>query len=148
MSHREHEPQEDRTVCLKHLADSDGRYDVQALHFLFEALAYSQELFSKDTDSEEEEARHVTGQELCEGIRLLALEQFGFMAKAVFEGWGIYRTADFGEMVYLLIQNKLMAKRDSDSIEDFHGVYDFETAFEDAFESERKQKRSRHGPTT
>ncbi|MEW6355075.1 MAG: Minf_1886 family protein [Planctomycetota bacterium] len=127
---------------LAKIARSDGRYDPQAFQFLFEALSYTQGLFEKNRDSETEEGRHVTGQELCEGVRRFAIEQFGYMAKAVFEEWGVFRTDDFGEMVYLLIQHQLMARRDSDSIDDFHNVYDFASAFDDVFVPE-KTKRDR-----
>ena len=129
------------------LAKNDGRYDIRAFQFLFEALKYAQELYGKDSESENEIERHVTGQEMCEGIRRFALEQFGYMAKAVFEGWGIYRTDDFGEIVYLLIQNRLMAKTESDSIEDFHRIYDFHTAFEDVFAPDKsKEGRAKRRP--
>jgi len=112
-----------------------------------EALTYTQKLFEKNLDSQTEEERHVTGQELCKGIRQFALEQFGYVAKAVLEEWGIYRTDDFGEMVYRLIQHQLMAKRDSDSIDDFHNVYDFHTAFEDVFTVEKpKRNHAGHKP--
>lgn len=139
----------DLTVSLSEIAKDDGRYDVHVFQFLLESLTYSQQLFGKNIESENEEERHVTGQELCEGIRRHALEQFGFMAKTVFEGWGIHTTDDFGEIVYLLIRNKLMAKRESDSIGDFHNVYCFDTAFDDAFAFEKgEKKKSRRGQAT
>lgn len=132
---------------LGEIANGDGRYAPQAYHFLMEALTYTQELFEKDLDCQTEEERHVTGQQLCEGIRRFALDQFGYVAKAVLEEWGIYRTDDLGEMVYLLIQHQLMAKRDSDSIGDFHNVYGFDTAFEDVFiAKEPKRDRARRRP--
>ena len=119
------------------------------VEFLFEALSYTQELYEKDIQGGSEQDRHVTGQELCQGIRQLAMERFGYMAKTVFEGWGIYRTDDFGEMVYLLIRNRLMAKRESDSLGDFRKVYEFSAAFEDVFSpSQRERRGARRKPTT
>ena len=52
----------------------------------------------------------VTGQELLDGIRLYALDQFGPMAITVLEEWGIRSCADFGEMVFEMIEVSLLAK--------------------------------------
>ena len=144
----EREQQDDIVASLRQIAEDDGRYDVQAFQFLFEALSYSQSLFGKDPETDNQEELHVTGQELCQGSRELALERFGYMAKSVFEGWGIFNTNDLGEIVYLLIQNQLMTRRESDSIEDFRRVYDFDTAFEDVFFGERsKSKEAKRRPS-
>ena len=54
----------------------------------------------------------MTGQELCEGIRQLALKAFGPMVPTVFEYWGVRKTDDFGEMVWKLITSH-SAERDA-----------------------------------
>lgn len=77
--------------------------------------------------------RHLTGQELCEGIREFALEQYGFMAKVVLNSWGVQTTGDFGEIVYNMIRVGLMKKSKSDRREDFNDVFDFEDAFQRNF---------------
>ena len=51
------------------------------------------------------------------------------LARTVLARWNIRATADFGEMVYLLIANGAMSKTDEDSLEDFRDVYDFDEAF-------------------
>ena len=64
-------------------------------------------------DAEEQEAaaeRHLTGQQLCEAIRLYALDQYGYMAKCVLNSWGVHNTGDFGEIVFNLIRVGLMRK--------------------------------------
>src|SRR5262249_54813684 len=71
---------------------------------------------------------HVTGPELLDGVRDLALREFGLMARTVFRIWGINRTADIGEIVFNLVEEKLMSKTDRDSRTDFEGVYDLDTA--------------------
>ena len=78
--------------------------------------------------------RHVTGQQLCEAIRLHALEQYGYMAKVVLNRWGVTSTSDFGEIVYNLIRLGWMKKSDSDRREDFDNCYDFSEAFEQQYE--------------
>ena len=83
---------------------------------------------SSQPDSEEEGAsdRHLTGQELCGAIRQYALDQYGYLAKCVFNSWGVHRTGDFGEIVFKLIEVGQMRKTPTDRREDFEGVFDFD----------------------
>ncbi len=82
---------------------------------------------------------HLTGQQLCEAIRQLALEQFGLMARVVLHSWGVHVTGDFGEIVYNLIDIGLMKKSETDRREDFNDVFDFEEAFERQFKITRPE---------
>lgn len=72
---------------------------------------------------------HVSGQELCESARRLALRQFGFLARTVLESWGLRSTADMGEVVYNLIASGHLEKTPQDRRSDFKDIYDFATAF-------------------
>ena len=89
------------------------------------------------TDSPPRRAPHLTGQQLCQGIREYALEQYGLMAKIVLNSWGIRSTGDFGEIVYNLIAIGSMKKSPSDRREDFDNVYDFDEAFRQNFRMKR-----------
>ena len=80
-----------------------------------------------------ESESHLTGQELCEAIRINALEQFGYMALVVLRSWGLRTTSDFGEIVYNLIDIGVMNQSESDRREDFNDVYDLEQAFREEF---------------
>lgn len=82
----------------------------------------------------EGEHRHLTGQELCEAIRRLALERFGYLAKCVFQSWGLSSSGDFGEMVFNLIRLGRMRRTEDDRREDFDEAFDFETDLRAAFE--------------
>ena len=82
---------------------------------------------------------HLTGQQLCEAIRLYALEQFGLMTRVVLASWGIHSTSDFGEIVYNLIDIGMMKKSDTDRREDFEDVFDFEEAFQRHFKITRAE---------
>ena len=73
--------------------------------------------------------KHVNGQELLEGIREFAIEQYGPMVKTVFNHWGITKTGDFGNIFFNLVDKKLLSKTEEDSITDFKDVYDFEHTF-------------------
>lgn len=119
------------------LLQQDQRYHIEAYQFVREALAYAQEILKMPAQETEEATgseHHVTGQQLCEAIRQYALDQYGFMSKIVLGSWGIYRTSDFGEIVYNLIRIKQMKKSDADRREDFNDVYNFETAFDPVFQ--------------
>jgi len=105
----------------------DGRYPPEAYEFLHRGLEHTTRLMYGPEAPEG--PRHVSGQQLCEGLRALALETWGPLAPAVLAKWKIRSTRDFGEMVFLLVGLELMGKQDSDRIEDFDDVYDFHQAF-------------------
>jgi len=77
-----------------------------------------------------ESPRHITGPELAEGVRRLALDQFGPMARTVLEHWGIHRTEDMGRVVFAMVEHGILVKQDGDRPEDFADLFDFEEAFE------------------
>ena len=76
---------------------------------------------------------HVSGQELLCGLRRLCCQRWGLMAPHVLRQWGIRRTEDFGEMVFLMVEDEELQwrKRECDRREDFANGFDFKTAFED-----------------
>ena len=76
------------------------------------------------------EPRHITGRELAESVRDLAIDRFGPMARTVLEHWGIHATSDVGDIVFLLIDSGVLIKRDEDAREDFADVFDFDEAFD------------------
>jgi uncharacterized repeat protein (TIGR04138 family) len=77
--------------------------------------------------------RHVTGQQLLAGIRDYALNEYGPMALTLFHEWGVQRGEDFGEIVFNMVENHLLAKTKKDSREDFKEGYDFDEAFRQPF---------------
>lgn len=109
---------------IEKIAEKDPRYNAEAYFFLMKGLNF--------TVSRLEKRRHISGQELSEGVRLYAIEQFGPMARTVLESWGISSTEDFGNIVFNMISAKLLSKTQEDSIADFRGVYDFKEAFDRA----------------
>jgi len=130
------------------LLAADKRYQREAYAFVFEALRYAHDTMhlGSETPAEAVEAtqpdavsegqRHLTGRELCEAIRRLAHEQFGYMAKTVFNSWGVQRTGDFGSIVFNLIDIGEMSKTKHDRREDFEDVFDFETGLRQEFRIE------------
>ena len=128
---------------LAELLRRDKRYHLEAYVFVFDALRYAHEQLGMGRSpgsiddtvvaDESEQERHVTGQQLCEAIRLYATKQYGGLAKSVLNHWGVSSTADFGEIVFNLISIGQMRKTDNDRREDFDDVFDFEEAFRDTF---------------
>ena len=118
---------------LAEVVKKDPRFAYEAYEFVFHALGHTQKLLKREPPADEERAKgdaryHVSGPELLQGIRDLALREFGFMARTVFQQWGIRRTGDFGDIVFNLIEAGLMSKTDRDSRADFHDVYDLDQA--------------------
>ena len=72
---------------------------------------------------------HVTGQELVFGMAGHLKTEYGPFARLVLDGWNIHGTLDFGRMVFNLIEVGLMRKQETDVIEDFLEVYDFDEVF-------------------
>ena len=46
----------------------------------------------------------ISGAELLEALRELAVEQFGKRAKAILNKWGIFKCEDFGEIVFKMVE--------------------------------------------
>jgi uncharacterized repeat protein (TIGR04138 family) len=105
------------TVQLK-----DVRFHRDAYDFVLDAL--------HGVISNLSERRHISGRELAEGVRGLAMERFGPLARTVLGHWGIHSTGDLGEMVFDLVEMGILVKHTGDRPEDFVDVFDFEEVFD------------------
>ena len=117
---------------LAEIVRRDPRYAYEAYQFVQEALEFTQKKLGRRPTPEKPEdvepQHHVRGWELLEGIRDLALREYGLMARTVFRMWGIEKTDDFGEIVFNLVESNLMSKTDEDNRKDFQNVYDLDEA--------------------
>jgi uncharacterized repeat protein (TIGR04138 family) len=118
----------DRDDVIREIVQRDGRYRVEAYSFLLESLDFTITRRAKGQ-------KHVTGAELLEGFRDLAVQTFGFLARAVLSEWGIGTTDDVGDLVFNLIEEDLLQKTADDRREDFHDLFDFAEAFEHGFQA-------------
>lgn len=107
---------------LGQLRERHPKFHGKAYLFLLSALHSVMESLDRP--------RHVSGAELADGVRRLALSRFGPMARTVLEHWGVRSTEDLGEIVFALVDFGILMKQDEDSPEDFRAVFDFEEAFE------------------
>lgn len=125
-----------RQVDLSEVVRKDPRYQYEAYEFLFAALQHTQKMLGRAPQELREDvpANHVTGRQLLDGFRNLALQEYGLMARGVLAHWGIHTTDDVGEMVFNLVEAGLMSKSQDDKKEDFHGVFDWNEALLGGFE--------------
>lgn len=125
---------------LEQILARDARYHREAYIFVREALDFTQKINGKDAHAAarhrggaETPEKHVTGQELLKGIRQFALASFGPMTLTVFSEWGITECRDFGNIVFNMVETRLLSKTDNDSRDDFTAGYDFDEAFREPF---------------
>jgi uncharacterized repeat protein (TIGR04138 family) len=128
---------------LDKITAKDARYTREAYVFVREALDHTQKTVTKA--AKDDGPRHVTGQELLGGIRDFALQQYGPMTLTVLNEWGIRTCEDFGEIVFNMVENSLLAKTDKDSRDDFKGGYHFEQAFREPFLPKKLNTRTLDG---
>jgi uncharacterized repeat protein (TIGR04138 family) len=122
---------------LEKILARDPRFHRDAYLFVREALDFTQKNIVKENRGK---IRHVTGQELLEGIRDYALSQFGPMTLTVFDEWGIHSSRDFGDIVFNMVETGWLAKTEKDSRDDFQEGYDFDEAFRKPFLSSKRIK--------
>ena len=117
---------------------SAGPYPLEAFAFVREGLGYTVDQVHDPEGTvtagslpgpEGEIDQHVSGQELCMGLRDFAIRQYGMLAGVVLRHWHVNRTDDFGRIVFAMIEHGMMAKNDRDSLEDFRSVFDFDEEF-------------------
>jgi uncharacterized repeat protein (TIGR04138 family) len=126
-------------AVLEIILKKDSRYHRDAYHLVREALELTKNQVHKNLLPDQKE-KHVSGQQLLEGIRQFALQQFGPMATTVFEEWGVRSCRDFGEIVFNMVEIGLLAKTEKDSRDDFENGYDFTEAFLKPFRPQSKMK--------
>ena len=100
----------------------EPRFHEHAYLFVLSALEYCQ--------SKLPERRHLSGRELVEGCRGLAIDRYGLLARTVLDFWGVTTTSDFGDIVFALVDLGLLQAQAADTRDEFVDVFDFERAFD------------------
>jgi uncharacterized repeat protein (TIGR04138 family) len=121
------------TAIREKILPHDRRFELAAYFFIYEALNHTQKQLGRDKPDMAPAERHVTGQELLNGIREYALQSFGPLAPTVFHSWGVRRSSDFGELVFNLVEHDLLGKTEGDKREDFANGFDLDAAFDGPF---------------
>jgi uncharacterized repeat protein (TIGR04138 family) len=112
--------------AVENILRRDSRFDPHAFLFLKDSLDFT---LKRAAEENRGKARHVSGRELVSGFRDLALQEFGPMASTLMAEWGLTETRQIGEMVFMLIEEQMFGKQESDTLEDFVDVFDFHEAF-------------------
>ena len=117
------------------------KYPPAAFAFVQRGLdATVRKLYGDPDETDDPHPRHVTGQQLCLGLRDFAIQQYGLMAGVVLKRWHITSCEDFGHIVFAMIDAGLMHKSSEDTIHDFVGVFDFAKAFGSELDLTRTNK--------
>ena len=122
-------------LIIEQISEKDFRYKEDAYFFVMEALSYTQRRFNCP--------KHVTGEELLEGIKVLLLDKFGPLTLTVLKYWGIKSTEDFGHIVFNLVTNRVLSKTEEDNIESFRNGYNFDDVFIQGYRKMLAKKISR-----
>jgi len=117
------------TTDLKQVSEQSG-YPIGAFLFVQAGLEFTVRRVHGEPEAGGDAKRyHVSGQQLCEGLRAYAIREYGLLARTVLRSFRIHTTRDFGEIVFAMIDAEMMQKTDEDEIEDFEGIFDFRDAF-------------------
>ena len=123
---------------LNRIVESDSRYEREAYVFLRQALDFCQKL----RDPSARKARvvetptgenHISVAQLLDGIRQYALHEYGPMAMMVLNSWGVKSCEDFGEVVFKMVEHRLLSVTEQDTREEFRKGFDFFEAFRAPF---------------
>lgn len=122
---------------VQRIIDQDPRYRLEAYEFVAKAVGYT---VKRIKEADPEAGKHISGQQLCEGCRDLARQQYGSLAIEVLADWGVTRTDDIGSLVFNLVNHGMLGVSEKDSPQDFAAVYAFDDAFCRPFRPDPLQK--------
>jgi len=115
-----------------------GEYHPLAYQFVRECVRHTVEMVHGLREREERETtslatpdptRHVSAQQLCYGLKDLAIDRYGGMSHTVLRHWGIRTTRDVGNIVFAMLAVGILGRSENDSLEQFEGVFDFGEEF-------------------
>jgi uncharacterized repeat protein (TIGR04138 family) len=116
-------------ICATH-----GRYRPVAYRFVLDSLDHTlRSRGARGLPAADAPPSNVSGRDLLENARDLAVDRFGALARDVLAHWGIQRTDDIGEIVFHMVEAKLLRKTDTDSLDDYRDVFELGTALDERF---------------
>lgn len=129
------------------IVERDPRYHREAYVFLRQGLDYCHKLLKGDKAQGE---RHVSVKQLLDGIRQYALQTYGPMAITVLDEWGVRKCEDLGDIVFNMVEYRLLSTTEKDTREEFAAGFDFHEAFRVPFlpSSRRKPAAKPEGEVT
>jgi uncharacterized repeat protein (TIGR04138 family) len=119
--------------AVEKICRQDKRYHQDAYAFLRDSLEATMKRRKK---TRKDPGSHVGAEELLDGFRLHAINEFGPMSLMVLNYWGLQCSEDVGNMVFNLVNAEVFGKTDEDTIESFRDVFDFTEVFVAPFRPE------------
>jgi len=104
--------------AVDEICSREGHFRREAYGFVMAALGATVNALP-DERRGDPATRHLSGQELLQGVIRLAREEFGQFAPVVFREWGIAGGEDVGRIVFQLVESRQLSARREDSIADF-----------------------------
>lgn len=128
-------------TAVRNITSKDKRYDEEAYQFINEAVMYTVKKLGKNHASSKEQ-RHISGRELLEGIAEFAIKEYASLAGFVLREWGLDSSMAIGNVVFNMVENKLLSATENDSISDFKCNFDFKEVFDKPFYRENAPQKS------
>jgi uncharacterized repeat protein (TIGR04138 family) len=125
--------------AIEEIVAENPKYAADAYYFVSGALRRAFESRSEKGDSG---PRHVTGGELLAAARDLALDEFGPMAMAVMNAWGIEESLDIGKIVFGMVEKGVLSASEEDSLDDFRQGFDLAGELSAPFTPKRRGLKS------
>lgn len=104
--------------AVDEIRSRDRSYRREAYGFVMAALGATVQALPLER-RRDPATRHLSGQELLQGVIQLARSEFGHFAPTVFREWGVASAEDVGRIVFLLVESRQLSARREDSIDDF-----------------------------
>ena len=102
---------------MEQILQKNDDYPADAYFFIRAALDATVEKCRKPSDNP-----HLSAEELYFGFCAYALEEYGPLALAVMEQWGVTESSHVGDLVYNLIDVGVFGKQEGDRREQFNGL--------------------------
>lgn len=125
--------------AIKRIIEVDPRYSPDAYDFIGKAVTYTAKRLKRHKKNGNP---HVSGKELLEGVCHYATTQFGPMANAVMREWGLTSGRAVGDVVFNMINERLLRKSENDTLDDFDIDFDFEAELAKPFQPRRKPTKT------
>lgn len=98
------------------IVNREKRYHKDAYKFVNAAVQYA---VAKSAGG-----GHVSAGELLAGIMEFAMQEYSIFYEDIFKSWGVRSAADIGNIVFALIEKKILGASPEDSIDDFNTDFD------------------------
>ncbi|NQZ68171.1 MAG: hypothetical protein HRT89_08875 [Lentisphaeria bacterium] len=112
--------------CIDRILQKNPLYTKDAYRFIYDGVNFAH---TKICQRENSKVRDVQAPELCSLLAEYIQGELGPMALHLLHEWGIYQTNDFGEIIFFMVEERLLSASADDNRSDFDNHFDFEDVF-------------------